>query len=462
MEVAAPQLVAKRDSMPPLEFLYNAIFSTKTPKGFSLFLCVPFGQQLYKHLVLIVLFSRFTNSRLLGFKIICKLKRPAMTGYYSFSPNTANTMSNILRFFFPFLLSLAFLLVSTLAGAQSPAEQARALGRQAIQRMDAGDIAASLELLAKAQLLDPNNIDYPYEVAYAHYLNKDYPNALKVLRKLAKHPNANDRVHQMLGNAYDMNKQSKKAIAAYEEGLRLFPKSGILHLERGNMELKEERYLEALEYYERGIAVQPTFPSNYFWASKIYLSSDEKIWGFLYGELFMNLERNSPRTAEMSKHLYDSYTSNLVIEAGKTKNKKSISFNICKNTIYVDPKQGIDENTFKLPFCLVYGTVFSASAALVEEVDLHSLCHIRNNFTELYYQQEQDEEYDNLLFQYQQRLLKNGHLDAYNHWLLMKGDEPAFGAWLKEHQEEWEAFVDWFSEHPLLVDPDNYFHSSQL
>ncbi len=37
--------------------------------------------------------------------------------------------------------------------------------------------------------------------------------------------------------------------------------------------------------------------------------------------------------------------------------------------------------------------------------------------------------YPNALFQYQDKILKAGHLEAYNHWILMKGDEDAFDQW---------------------------------
>ncbi len=355
---------------------------------------------------------------------------------------------------------LVFLLLLSPIFAQDKAEQAKTLGREAIQKMDAGEIAASLKLLAKAQALDPENIDYPYEIAYAHYLNKDYPIAIKLLKKLIKRPTANDRVYQMLGNAYDMNQQAPKAIAAYNEGLKRFPKSGILYLERGTMEAMAERYNDALQYYEKGIEVQPTFPSNYYRAAQIYLSSSEKIWGFLYGEIFMNLEPTSARTAEISKRLYDAYTSSIQIKKGDKENEQSATINVCANILVVSDDFDTEER-LKMPFCMLYGTTLTLSVALEESIDLTGLCNIRDKFVHLYYQQGHDKEYDNLLFRFQKSLKEQGHFEAYNHWVLMKGNEPAFGAWLKDHETEWEAFTNWFSDHPISLTEENYFHSSQ-
>ncbi|MGH1337294.1 MAG: tetratricopeptide repeat protein [Aureispira sp.] len=359
------------------------------------------------------------------------------------------------------LLLLSFLCFSSFLLAQDKLQQARELGRQAIKKMDAGEIAASLELLEQAQELDPDNIDYPYEMAYAYYLDKDYLPALKILKKLVKREDANALVHQMLGNTYDMNQQTQKAIAAYEEGLKLFPEVGILYLERGNMELKEERYVEALDFYEKGIDVDPTFPSNYYWATRIYLSSSEKIWGLLYGEIFMNLERNTSRTSDISKQLYDAYTSSIQINK-KNKKKYNIDINICK-TMIISVKELEQKEGPKLPFCMIYGTNLTLSVAPnLERIDINSLSAIRGRHIDNYYEQEHHKQYDNLLFQYQKLLQEKGHFNAYSHWILMKGDEPAFGAWLQKHEEEWEAFLTWFSENPLEITKDNAFHSSQF
>lgn len=37
-----------------------------------------------------------------------------------------------------------------------------------------------------------------------------------------------------------------------------------------------------------------------------------------------------------------------------------------------------------------------------------------------------DKEYPNILFSFQKQVKDAGHIEAYNHWILMKGDEEAF------------------------------------
>lgn len=40
-------------------------------------------------------------------------------------------------------------------------------------------------------------------------------------------------------------------------------------------------------------------------------------------------------------------------------------------------------------------------------------------------------------------------MEAYNHWILMKGDEDAFGIWMNSNKEKWDNFVKWFTDNGL-------------
>lgn len=346
------------------------------------------------------------------------------------------------------------LLTMTFAMAQTNEEKAQELGTEAVKLMDNGDTKKAIDLLKQAQKLDPGNIDYPYETAYAYYLEKEYKKAVDIMAKLVKHPDANDRTWQMYGNCLDMAGKTDDAIKAYKDGLYKFPNSGRLYLESGNMFLMQKKYEEALEYYEKGIEVDPAFPSNYYWAAKIYCSSTEEVWGMLYGELFMNLERNTRRTEEISKLLYDTYASEIVISSDTS---ATVSFSKTA-TISMDNLG----KEFQLPYGIaVYEPTILMSVFPEKEINLESLCRIRSRFLDMYYQNKQDKKYPNCLFDYQKSLKEAGVLDAYHHWILLKGDEDAFGLWHKTHKKEWEAFVDWFTNHPLQLSPGYRFHRTQ-
>jgi tetratricopeptide (TPR) repeat protein len=221
-----------------------------------------------------------------------------------------------------------------------------------------------------------------------------------------------------------------RAINTYELGLKKFPKSGPLYLERGNMEMMIKEYNKALVYYERGIEADPKFPSNYYWAAKLYLSSQEEVWGMIYGEIFMNLERNSKRTIEISKLLYNTYLSEI-----KIKDSTSYSVSFSSNTIHISNPKDLKE--FKLPYGLkVYEPILMMCLLDVKEINMSSLSLIRERFVERFFESETySKEYPNVLFDYQKSIKEAGHFEAYTHWMLMQGNLAEFEGWNSTNEE---------------------------
>lgn len=354
---------------------------------------------------------------------------------------------------FLILLGLAVGLASH-AQAQSSAEMALAKGRQAIKHMDEGELLQSIKLLEEARQLEPANYHYSYELALAHYLNKEYTTASELLEPLLNRPETSDRTFQLLGNSFDLAGNRAKAVATYEQGLSKFPASGSLHLELGNMQATQKNYLPALDYYEKGIELAPAFPSNYYQAAKIYLSSNNELWGMIYGELFMNLERNSSRTAEISKLLYDTYKREITFP---DKNSASVSF----GQAVMDASTMGKGKKLKLPYSITYESTLAVAVATEKTINLASLNNIRSNFINAYYSMKRDATYPNILFDYQQQIARAGHAEAYNYWLLMKGDETGFNQWYKSNPEQWKAFATWYEKNPLTLDAKHRFYRTQ-
>ncbi|MEP7220948.1 MAG: tetratricopeptide repeat protein, partial [Bacteroidota bacterium] len=183
-----------------------------------------------------------------------------------------------------------------------------ALVRHAYVAMDTGNVNDGMGMLEEAHRIDPESPDYLYEEASLQYNLKDYEKARGTMRELfQRRPEGPWQWYIMLGDSYDMLGDTKTATSIYEDGLKRFPKSGSLYQERGRMALADNEYDSAIEFWENGIRADPKFPGNYYWAALLYCGSSEKIWGLIYGEIFMNLEQNSGRTGQMSALLYKTY-----------------------------------------------------------------------------------------------------------------------------------------------------------
>lgn len=360
------------------------------------------------------------------------------------------------------LLSITLILfLSTQLFAQTPQEKAKALMNLAIEVMDEGDTKEARGYLEQAKELDPNNPSYEYEIAFSYNIDKNYKKVIKICEKLTKHEKEFPEVYQMLGNAYDYDGNPKKAIKTYERGLKRFPNAGNLYLERGNMELVKEEYNAALDFYVEGTKRDPMYPSNYYWCSKLYLTSENEYLGMIYGELFINLERNSQRTVEISKLLYDTYSSEITFTGDTT-----VGVSFASNTIYISDQdiKGKDagENLLSMLTQVNYGSgVYEMMLALSvpgeKEVSLESLNRIRTKFREAYYQNEKHIEFPNALFEYQKTVQDAGNMEAYNYWLLSQGDPDGFEAWKTENEDQWSTFIDWFLPNSIQLDDSNKF-----
>ena len=262
----------------------------------------------------------------------------------------------------------------------------------AIELMDNGMTGDAVILLKEAKNMDSKTHVYDYEIAYAYYLNQEYETALKWFKKAIKYKDANNQCYQMLGNTYDLISMSEKALKTYDKGLKRFPNSGVLYLEKGVVYARQEKYDEALTFFEKGIFVEPSYAVNYHHATTLYLQSDNEIWGMIYGEIFMNLERNSGRTSNISTKLFDTYVSEIKFTSDSS---SSVSF-AGNHTIFIDPNDlsnpkklqaSLEKTLFKMPYRnMVYETTLSLSLVGQDTINLASLNEIRTNFINTYYE----------------------------------------------------------------------------
>ncbi len=343
-----------------------------------------------------------------------------------------------------FGLLLCFLSFSL--SAQTDKEVAFSKATEAIKIMDEGKLDESIRLLEESQKLDSENYMYPYEIAYAYVQKKEYKKAIKILNKVKKYDSINSQVYQMLGNCYSYLGKPEKAIKEYEEGMKYFPNSGNLYLEKGNIFLGQEEYQKAIENYEKGIEVDPTFTSNYFRLAKLFLSSSDKLSGLIYGEIFMNLERTTERTQEMSELLFNTYKSSIILG----ENASKIDF--CE--IILDASEIKLNKDINLPLCAIFGKNFMLAIIDEKNINLNSLSQIRQKFIENYFKEDY-KNYPNVLFDYQKELVDKNLFNAYNHYLFQIGAQEEFNNWLETNRSEYDKFVEWYTANQNIIEITN-------
>ena len=342
------------------------------------------------------------------------------------------------------LFFISIVSFSVFGQKEAKEQEAFELSQKAIELMDFGKVDQSITLLEKCITLDPTNFNYPYELGYAYKLQRDYQNAILTYKKAVKYKDATDQCYQMLGNVYEASGDLEGALKSYKKGLKKFPKSGKLYYEIGNIQADKN---EALKYYEKGINADPSYPTNYYVLAKYFLTQTKvEMWGMIYGELFMNIERGSARTEEIGKLIYDKYKSELKVLA-----PNSISVSFYNAVIDVN-------NSSKIPFGMkVYEPLLMLSAIGIDSVSILNMNKVRTGFTQKYFESNYNKEYPNVLFDWQKLLIDSKYFECYNYWLLMKGNDDEFHKWYVSNSKIYDEFIVWFSKNKLLINDQNRF-----
>lgn len=57
--------------------------------------------------------------------------------------------------------------------------------------------------------------------------------------------------------------------------------------------------------------------------------------------------------------------------------------------------------------------------------------------------------------------MDKGYFEAYNYWLLMKGDEDESDTWIGKNKEKWDEFVKWYTDNPMKINDSNKFYKDR-
>jgi hypothetical protein len=168
--------------------------------------------------------------------------------------------------------------------------------------------------------------------------------------------------------------------------------------------------------------------------------------------MFINLERNTERTEDVSKLIYDAYKQSITI-----KSDTSAKVDFTNSTISSESKS---LSTGKLPFRMTYGLDFLLAMTLSskgKDINLNYIAAARIGFIEHWFKQKRDKDYPNILLDYQKEMKEKGYLEAYTYWLLRMGDPDVFKKWYVINESKFKAFAEWFNKNPLMVDKTHLF-----
>ncbi len=334
------------------------------------------------------------------------------------------------------LLAGTLLLTASNAGAQedlSP-EVAR-MQENARSYLNRGDYANAIMMYSQAVRQAPGEVALRRDLAYAYYLSGDAKKAKEIIDPVTSSNVADEQTYQLASVIEAKLNNRSKAKKLLNEGLVKFPNSGVLYNSKGNM-LNAEKYdKDALNAWNTGIRIDPAFPLNYYSAAKAYYEQDQPVWTLTYGEIFINLEPATARTIEIKKLMIEGYRKLL----SPAKDEKLPDFNSAGAAATNDRNYAA---AFK-------AAVTRSAPAITEGLNTETLTMLRTRFM-IEWMQRYAGRYPSTLFTYQDKMLLEGHYDAYNQWLFGASDNSQeFSTWIKLNTKTYSAFENWRKNNPL-------------
>ncbi|MEO6219330.1 MAG: tetratricopeptide repeat protein [Ginsengibacter sp.] len=318
--------------------------------------------------------------------------------------------------------------------AFSQQEEAGTLHDNAKAFMRQGDYANASLILTRALQQYPNNIEIAKDLAFNYYLQKENKKALEVINPLLEKDNADDQTYQIAGAIYKALGQQKDVEKLYKKAIKKFPASGQLYNDYGDL-LWSRQDFNAIKIWEKGIQQDPSFANNYYNASKYYFLTTDKIWSIIYGEIFINIESFTSRTAEIKNLLLDGYKK-LFAEADLFSNTK-------------------DKNTFEIAFL---NTMNKQNNVAIRGLNAETLIMIRTRFI-LDWNQDYAKKFPLKLFGLHEQLLEEGLFPAYNQWIFGAAQNlSGYQNWTSSHNEEYIAFNKFQQGRIFKIPEGQYYH----
>ena len=144
--------------------------------------------------------------------------------------------------------------------------------------MQQGDFDNAILVLNRALTSRPINRELQKDLVLAYYYKRDYAKALEGAKALIDRDDADVVSYQLAGNVYKALEEVKEAEKMYKRALKKFPNSGALYSEYGELLWATKDY-SAIEQWEKGIKIDPSFAGNYYNAALYYYYTKDKVWG---------------------------------------------------------------------------------------------------------------------------------------------------------------------------------------
>jgi Flp pilus assembly protein TadD len=333
-------------------------------------------------------------------------------------------MKNIITYIITFLISLQ-------TWAQEP--DAAQLHETAKQFMRTGDWTNAVLILNKALAKEPGSYSIQKDLALTYYYQRDFAKARETVKPLVEREDADVQTYQIAGNIFKQLEEAKEADKMYRKAIKKYPNAGALYAEYGDL-LWLQKDFSCINQWETGIRNDPNYAGNYYYAARFYHVTTDKVWALVYGEIFINMESYSSRTAEIKTMLLESY----------------------KKFFLNDPKSKPSKNITE--FTTAFTDIINRNSSVINSgITTETLIMLRTRFI-LDWHKEYAGKLPFRLFEHHRQLLQEGMFEAYNQWIFEAANNLAsYDNWTRLNASQYAEFTK-FQKAKLFKVPANQYY----
>jgi len=300
--------------------------------------------------------------------------------------------------------------------------------------MQKGDYQNAAVVLNLELQNNPGDLNCSKDLALCYLYLQNYNAALAIIKPLIENESADDQCYLIYSDIHRHTGQPKECEKILRKGIRLFPNSGQLYNELGEL-YKGRKNEDAISAWEKGIERDPSYSRNYYNAAKYHLLTGEIFWGIMYAEIFVNMEPSSTRNPEIKKMLLEGW-------------KKIFDQQIMQVS-------ALSQTNFKSQ-CL---RIINAQSETVREgINMETLLMLRARFI-LNWTPALEKRYPFKLFEYHRQLLREGFFESYNRWLFASVENlPAFQQWVQKNRVDYQLFIDFQQSRVFKIPEKQYQH----
>ena len=350
------------------------------------------------------------------------------------------------------LKTLLFLLVMLplVLPAQSvswPSPEVEQMYRQAREQHSRGNLNQAITLYKQTINLAPSIMLLHRELGQALYLSGSYEEAISTLQAVIEAGAADEEAYHITVSSLMSKNDRKKARNLLKDGLERYPHSGLLYHLSGKIYESDDKPEEALAAWLAGIENDPAYHINYYEAAKAYAGTDHPVWTIIYGEMFVNIEQQTPRSHDVRKMIIGAYKK-MYQSVGSEEVQK---YGTVTYSRAGDFEQAIQQTYMKLAPVVADG--FTAE----------NLAMLRTRFIMDWQVKGYATRYPLSLFSRHDDMIRNGYFDIYNQWLFGKAENPqGFEAWTKFHPDAMPDMEDYFKTKPYRPVAKDFYNDKDV